>query len=346
MSLAASPPPAPLPADSVDYDQMQDVLDDEISTIRAQSKMLLIGPRRLAADKSQVQELAHRRRLISSTLLGSSKIQTQLNTSSSSNQIDSSTAPVITESQLDNLENIHRLAFSVTSFPYTDPSPETSNVPLLGIRIDICSRTGKFDAPYYLHLKRKQLNDTENELDELSIYRHTIPSHIPLRDYEAQYLPQRDEGYGSEVSSEGAIGNKQDLHTLVRKVRKELVSWTSRQEAIEVLAEKLGLVPESTKDAGANESNEHASFVAPVDAPDDFAFKSIAATTVEARFVRVVWANGRLARVKISDKGLVERAIVFGEIDGQDRRIKTAENVLVGDGFVRVEELVERLKRC
>jgi hypothetical protein len=59
-----------------------------------------------------------------------------------------------------------------------------------------------------------------------------------------------------------------------------------------------------------------------------------------------VWANGRLARVKISDKGLVERAIVFGEVSGEDRRIKVAENVLVGDGSVRIEELAERLKRC
>jgi hypothetical protein len=41
MSLAASPPPAPLPAANFDYDQMQEDLDDEISNIRAQSKMPL-----------------------------------------------------------------------------------------------------------------------------------------------------------------------------------------------------------------------------------------------------------------------------------------------------------------
>jgi central kinetochore subunit Mal2/MCM21 len=253
---------------------------------------------------------------------------------------------VISESQLDNQENIHRLAFSVTSFPYTDPSPETSNVPLLGIRIDICSRSGEFDTPYYLHLKRKQLNNAPNELDELFVYRHTIPAHIPLRDYEAQYLPQRDEGYGSEESSESANGNKQDLHTLVRKVRKDLVSWTSRREAIEILAEKLGLVPESTKDSGTDEIDEYASFVAPINASDESAFRSVAATAVEARFIRVVWANGWVARVKISDKGLVERAVVFGEVAGEDRRIKALESVLVGDGLVRIEELAERLKRC
>jgi central kinetochore subunit Mal2/MCM21 len=345
MSLAASPPPVSLFADGVDYDRVQDDLDDDISKIRAESKVALISLWQVAEERL-VQELTQRRRLISATLLGSTKIQKQLHTASASNNIDPSTAPVITESQLDNLENIHRLAFSVTSFPYTDPSPETSHIPLLGIRIDICSRTGKFDAPYYIHLKRKPLNDTTNELDELSVYRHTIPSHIPLRNYEAQYLPPRDEGYGSEVSSESANASKQDLHMFIRKVRRDIVSWTLRREAIEVLAEKLGLVPESTTDVGAAKSDEYASFVAPVDAADGSVFKSIAATAVEARFVRVVWANGRLARVKISDKGLVERAVVFGEVSGEDRRIKVAEKVLVGDGFVRIEELSELLKVC
>ena len=279
--------------------------------------------------------MTQRRRLISSTLLGASRIQKQFNT-----------APIITDSQPDPQENVHRLAFSVTSFPFTDPSPETPDVPLLGIRIDICSRTGKFDAPYYIHLKRTQPNHSTNELDELSVYRHTIPSHIPLRDYEAQYLPRRDEGYGSEASNESTNSNRQDLHALVRKVRKALVSWTLRREAIEVLAEKLGLVPEITKHSDTDESDEYVSSVAPADAPDDSTFKSVAATAVEARFIRVVWANGRLARVKISDKGLVERAIVFGEVSGEDRRIKVAENVLVGDGSIRIEELAERLKRC
>ena len=234
----------------------------------------------------------------------------------------------------------------MTSFPYTDPSPETSNVPLLGIRIDVCSRAGKFDAPYYLHLKRKRFTDSTNELDELSIYRHTIPSHIPLRDYEAQYLPQRDEGYGSEVSSETSTGNKQNLHKLVRNVRKDLVSWTLRREAIEVLAEKLGLVTTSTKDLVTDESDDYVTIVAPIDGSSGSAFKSISPTAVEARYARIVWADRRVARVKISDKGLVERAVVCGEIDGQERRIKAVENELVGDGSVRVEELAERLKRC
>lgn len=339
MSLTASPPSIAFPADNVDFDQVQEDLDDEITNIRTQSKFSSTHFRSFV-DEHLVRELTQRRLLISSALLGSSKIQKQLN------KIDSSIAPVIVESQLDNQENVHRLAFSVTAFPYTDPSPENSKIPLLGIRIDICNRKGKFDAPYYLHLKRKQITDSVSKLDELSIYRHTIPSHIPLRSYEAQYLPQRDEGYGSEVSNESTTGNKQDLHAFTRKVRKDLVSWVLRREAIENLAEKLDLVPESTKDLGTDEIDEYASFVTRINASDDSAFRSVAATAVEARFVRVVWANGWVARVKISDKGLVERAVVFGEVDGEDRRIKATENMLVGDGLVRIEEFAERLKRC
>jgi central kinetochore subunit Mal2/MCM21 len=290
--------------------------------------------------------LTQRRRLISSTLLGSNKIPKQLNAAPVADKVDPRIAPIFTESQLDLQENVHRLALGVTSFPYIDPSPETSAVPLLGIRIDICSRGGRYDAPYYLHLKRKHQNDSTSELEELSVYRHTIPSHIPLRDYEAQYLPQRDEGYGSEEPNETSNSNKQDLHTFVRHVRKDLVSWTLRREAIEILAEKLGLVPKSTEAFDAGGSDEYASFVAPTDKSNDSVFKTVAATAVEARFVRVVWANDRLARVKISDKGFVERAIVFGEVDGQERRMKATENVLVGDGLVRIEELAERLRRC
>src|SRR5437667_5851454 len=113
MSLTASPPPT-LSVGNVDYDQVREDLDDEISNIRAQSE---IQPEHLMqfADELQVQELTQRRRLISSTLLGSSKIQKHLR------KVDPSTASIITKCQSDNQENIHRLAFSVTSFPYTDP---------------------------------------------------------------------------------------------------------------------------------------------------------------------------------------------------------------------------------
>lgn len=113
-----------------------------------------------------------------------------------------------------------------------------------------------------------------------------------------------------------------------------------------MLAEELGLVSESTKEPDSDENDDYTSFVAPLNAPNESIFRSVAATAVEARFVRVVWANGWVARVKISDKGLVERAVVYGEVSGEDRRIKSAENVLVGDGLVRIEELAERLKRC
>ena len=55
MSLAASPSPTPLPAVNFDYDQMQEDLDDEISNIRAQSKMPLtnVMAKSLTSTKSK-----------------------------------------------------------------------------------------------------------------------------------------------------------------------------------------------------------------------------------------------------------------------------------------------------
>src|ERR1700761_1874050 len=133
MALAASPPML----DSADTNNMRDSLDDEIAQVRA-----------------EIRNLTQRRKLLTSSLLSSTKAQSRLVTDNSP-----TTAPAqdddLTPLNLANLQehtqsNTHRLALGVTSFPFTDPSPELqSKNPLLGIRIDICNRHGKFDSPYY-----------------------------------------------------------------------------------------------------------------------------------------------------------------------------------------------------
>ena len=272
--------------------------------------------------------------MLSSTLLGSTRIQELLNQDSITNDLPDEPNPLISESQQHSQSNTHRLAFSVTTFPFTDPSPNTSNAPLLGIRIDICSRGGKFDKPYYLLLKR-----AGDSGDEWRIHRHTIPQFIPLRDYENQFLPLRDEGYGSEVSNDGTSGgSKQDLHELVRKVRQDLVSWMLRRDAIELLQEELGLAAESP----AHEEVAEAAAAIPTVGSDPrgrFGMKSLSATSVEARFATLAWQDGRAGRVKISDQGLVQRAVIFGE----EGRMKQVEDVLIS-GDARIEELAKKLE--
>jgi central kinetochore subunit Mal2/MCM21 len=73
--------------------------------------------------------------------------------------------------------------------------------------------------------------------------------------------------------------------------------------------------------------------------PNQFGIVSVAATSLETRYIRLEWQDGRVGRIKLSNKGIVERAIVIGD-DGRD---KSMENTLTG-GNGRIEELIQRLR--
>ncbi|KAJ9609145.1 hypothetical protein H2200_006916 [Cladophialophora chaetospira] len=336
MSLAASPPPASM----LDIDTANN-LDDEIAHVRA-----------------EIQALTQHRKLLTSSLLASTKVQSRLfNTPTSPTSIshDDSTAPLnLTNLQEHTQSNAHRLALGVTAFPFTDPSPEfQSKNPLLGVRFDICNRLGKFDSAYYIFCMRA--NDTG---EELRIYRHTIPAVVPLEQYERECLPlaastrEDDEGY---VGSDGAENEdpqpkKQSLHSLVGRVRYDLVSWRLRQDAAEWLKDELGLSgprhekrAERDSDMPDNTSNNS-------DNDDDellgsFNVESLEAQEVDARQIRIIWSDDRVGRLKMSNTGKIEKAVVIGE-DGE--RVRDVERTLMGseseqDG-VSVKQLVERLE--
>ena len=190
---------------------------------------------------------------------------------------------IVSSSQKHAQLNIHRLTFSTTAFPFVDPSP-IDPAKLLGIRIDICRRDGKFDKPYYVLLKRS---------DGLRVYRHTIPVFISIRELEDQYLPS-------------------NIHLFVRKLRQELNSWIARCDAIELLQETS--IPN---------------------------IRSVAAVSQEARYVRLEWNDGRIGRIKLSNKGLIERAVVYG-LEG--RAMKTEKTL--ADGNQSIEGLVQTLESC
>jgi central kinetochore subunit Mal2/MCM21 len=234
---------------------------------------------------------------------------------------------------------MHRLSFTVTTFPFTDPSPGPRNAHLngrlLGIRLDHCSRQGTFQNPYYILLRR-----VEEGGDEWRVHRHTIPAFVQLGSLEDEFLPLKDgRGYDGRVdgeSDEDEISmrtdiKKQDLHGLVRKVRHELICWELRREAIELLKEQLELIPPvNDEDEEMDEESEIRGL---------YGIQSIEATALEARQARITWTDGTIARIKISNKGLIERAVVVGE----NGRIKGVENLLV-DGESRIENLVHKLR--
>jgi central kinetochore subunit Mal2/MCM21 len=171
----------------------------------------------------------------------------------------------------------------------------------------------------------------------MRIHRHTIPVFIPLKEYEEQYLPLQDEGYGSEQSTDGNTSMKQDLHTLVQKVRHDLVSWTRRREAIELLRDKLGLSKLEEEDAEMTDQEDENT--PREDDEGSFGVRNISEVSVEARYAKIVWRDGRAGRVKISDKGMIERAVVFGE----EGRVRNAERIL-SEGSISIQELASKLE--
>lgn len=233
--------------------------------------------------------------------------------------------------------NYYRLAFSTTLFPWKDPNPYNESPNLLGLRIDVCERNGTFAKPYYVLLQRENESPTlplrKQSALSFSIYRHTIPPCIPMEKLAHRYLPQfrpsRRQGAAEdeiEALKTKTKTRKQDLNAFVRHLRKELAAWYARRDSISWLEEQLDLTDVTDEHGTRGQKTNPAQLV------------SLAATSLESRYVRIEWSDGRVGRFKISNSGLVERAVVIGE-KGRDKR---TELILMG-GDRGVESLVDRL---
>jgi len=243
----------------------------------------------------------------------------------------------------------------VTGFPFTDPSPEYQAFnPLLGIRFDICDRSGRFPKQYHLFCRRVSPSS-----QELRIHRHTIPSLVPLSDYEKQYLPLPDEGYGG--SEDSYLSNSdpprsQDLHALVGRVRKDLVSWRLRLDSIDDLREFLELpspkVEGGTSDAVADEGqiDEDEDEDQDQDMSDSefescgkYGVRQMETCSPDASQARIVWSDGRVGRIKISPEGHIVKAAIFtgaGRVAEQER-ILSSDSAAIYD----FRENLQRLHR-
>lgn len=226
--------------------------------------------------------------------------------------------------------NLHRLVFSVTSFPYTDPSPNLSEEErkLLGVRIDVSRRDGGYEVPFYILLKRVKV---DGEV-WLSVHRHTIPAFIPVRELERVYLPvptskqTREEEEEDEISMLKAKNlPKQDLHTFVAKIRNALVSWHLRVDAVKSLQKQLASSSTSTtKPSG---------------------LKSITATSLEHSSLRLEFHDGRVGRVKVGETGQIERVIVISADGGREKEVECA--VMRGadkDEGIRIDRILSQLE--
>lgn len=225
------------------------------------------------------------------------------------------------------------MAFSATTFPFRDPSPHTDSPDLLGVRIDISTGEGRFVKPYYVLLRR--VRDTSSgttnsqQQQRLAVHQHTIPEFIPLTKLAQRYLPlPRRSGQTEDGETVYKPSPKQDLTAFVRHLRRELVAWHMRRDSIEWLQRRMGL---SENDDERNDRD-----VLPISGRSEIV--ALSPVSLEARYVRVEWRDGRVGRFKISNSGLVERAVVIGD-RGRDK--KTEAILTGGDG--RIETLHERL---
>lgn len=190
----------------------------------------------------------------------------------------------------------------------------------------------------------------------LAVHRHTIPGFISVEKLAGVYLVgstarvnldgDGDSEEDSEAESEegGPVkpgqlktGRKQDLRGFVRELRRELMAWHLRSDAIVYLREKLGL--EDGEDRQSEAENEDGWEAKEKVLRNDLGIVGLEATATEARYVRMEWEDGRLGRFKLSNTGTVERAVFMND-NGRDKQV---EDAMTGGGG-RVESLFDRLK--
>ncbi|KAJ5372683.1 Centromere protein Cenp-O [Penicillium concentricum] len=316
-------------------DPEEEELDTEIASIRA-----------------EIQNLQKHKRILASSLLTTDPIQKLLRkqpkpTTATPTDPLTTISPLVHAAGAHATSNHHRIAFGATAFPFKDPSPTAPTTPLLGVRIEVCARNGRFAKPYYILLQseRRVPSPSSGSTKMLRVYRHTVPGFISIAKLESVYLPRpggtRANGDGNTEGGSSADEadpakpwknssrvRKQDLRGFVRELRRELVAWNMRVDAVEFLREKLGLVGEGGGSLPFDVSPDR-----------DTGIVFLAGVSLETRYVRVEWVDGRVGRFKLSNNGVVERAVVIGD-EGRDKKI---EDAITGGGG-RVETVLDRLR--
>ncbi|KAK5046662.1 hypothetical protein LTR84_007423 [Exophiala bonariae] len=320
MALAASSPA--LEVDQINA--LNEADDEEIARVRA-----------------EIQALSQRHSLLRSSILSSTRAQAWLKERQEAESSDEATQDdlplLLASSRQTSKTNVHRLALGVTSFPFTDPSPECQALnPLLGVRFDICQQDGRYTKPFYLFCRRISASS-----QELRIHRHTIPPLVPLQDYEKKYLPLVDEGYGGSEDSfshgDNSASRTQDLHALVKCVRRDLVAWKLRVDAIELVRDHLGL-PHPKSHTGNGKSTGDGGEAETETTEDDqisdedfessgkFGVRQLESGNKDASQVRILWTDDRVGRLVLSPDGAILKVVILngeGRLAEQERIISS-----------------------
>lgn len=284
-------------------------INEEIASLKEQ------GTLRLQASISGVTDAVHlvallrkSLRIETSTILSSSTVADTLSkaksTLGSARRNDQSRVEVLAEADKQKAyaqQCLYRICSSVTSFKVRDPDPnavDDGNV--LGLRLEVMSK-GQFLRPYYVMLNRPYFNSKY-----LRIHRHTVPPAIPLAGLAARYLPS--------PRPESSNPPQQNLDRFVRNLRREIVRYHNR----------LGVSADLRRNLRLHELTHEN--VTPGDIVD------IGIADIEAKHIRLSWADDRNGRINMDDDGKVQKFMVFGpegrdwestkELHGENERIE------------------------
>ena len=256
---------------------------------------------------------AHRANL-SSVLLSQPHLAARLQTGKQRDKSTEAAQRIIKQQSTRNLENIYRACAGVTAYKVKDPDPHAvNNGNILGVSIDV-SIGSKFVETYHV-----LLNFKEREGEKvLRIHKHTIPPCIPLQQLANKWLPT------SSKDVEDATHPEQDLVRFGRSLRKELVGWHMRVQAVEDLRKEARL-PNSRP--GRDEQNTGAGSVSRIlnafvsddddagseaeEGEDDDGTVRILDIESDAavRQITITWSDRRTAVMSITKDGRVEKAV-------------------------------------
>lgn len=224
----------------------------------------------------------------------------------------SSTArDIISQQATRNTTNIYRACAGVTAYKVQDPDPHAINGgAILGISIDV-SLGGKFIETYHV-----LLNYREHEGKKvLRVHKHTIPTCIPLQQLANKFLPIGGGGKDGDVVEQ----MEQDLVKFGRALRRELVGWHLRMDALEVLRNEIDVEQgKKRKDESVEETGRVLNaFMSDDEASSDIEEEEVSGplkiVDIEAdaavRQITVRWSDRRTAFMSITKDGRVEKAV-------------------------------------
>ncbi|KAF9699184.1 hypothetical protein EKO04_002834 [Ascochyta lentis] len=260
---------------------------------------------------SRIATLQAHRANLSSILLSQPHLATRLGN-------DATAERIIGEQSKRNLENTYRACAGVTAYRVKDPDPYAAdNGDILGISIEVPVNGSFVDTYHVLFTLREHENSKR-----LRVHKHTVPSCIPLQQLANKWLPQ------DTRNADGVKGAEQDLVKFGRALRRELVSWHMRLQAVRDLREEAklpdGQVDDHVEDHVPSGGRVLNAFVSDdsSDAEEDDGNGPVRMLDLETdaavRQVTITWSDGRTAVLVITKDGRVEKAVCRARDGGRD----------------------------